>query len=526
MARKKSKGQLNISFPKFKDERIYKLFGLFSIFIALYLFISFTSYLFTWHIDQSNVLEHSVSFLYEGEIGAANWLGRLGAIVSNMFFYWGFGLPSFIFVFVFGKLGINTIRERPFNENVSMIWNGFILLLFLSIFFHFIFQSSSFPYGGAFGKATTTWLLKFIGTIGLVALLMFTGFTAFIWTNNPNFNELTFEKLLSNTRFFFDDLFSGNFLGKKKKRRSRVASKRETSNSGALLPRNSGALITKSSHFSADLELSASEAGSAAPVVADESSEVKKGQLAFDLAKKKREKPQTLRSGEAEMEISAPTPFVPEEDEPKSEPATTLTSDYAETTLEIQTDNKLHTEPYDPTLDLSHYEHPVTSLLEDYNADNFEIDRQELEQNKDQIIETLLNYKIEIVKIKATIGPTVTLYEIVPAPGVRISKIKNLEDDIALSLSAMGIRIIAPIPGKGTIGIEVANKKTQIVSLKELLQSDKYKRAKMDLPIALGKTIQNEVFVADLAKMPHLLIAGATGQGKSVGINVILMSLL
>jgi S-DNA-T family DNA segregation ATPase FtsK/SpoIIIE len=203
-----------------------------------------------------------------------------------------------------------------------------------------------------------------------------------------------------------------------------------------------------------------------------------------------------------------------------------LTSDYAETTLEIQTDNKLHTEPYDPTLDLSHYEHPVTSLLEDYNADNFEIDRQELEQNKDQIIETLLNYKIEIVKIKATIGPTVTLYEIVPAPGVRISKIKNLEDDIALSLSAMGIRIIAPIPGKGTIGIEVANKKTQIVSLKELLQSDKYKRAKMDLPIALGKTIQNEVFVADLAKMPHLLIAGATGQGKSVGINVILMSLL
>jgi S-DNA-T family DNA segregation ATPase FtsK/SpoIIIE len=512
MARKKSKGQLNISFPKFKDERIYKLFGLFSIFIALYLFISFTSYLFTWHIDQSNVLEHSVSFLYEGEIGAANWLGRLGAIVSNMFFYWGFGLPSFIFVFVFGKLGINTIRERPFNENVSMIWNGFILLLFLSIFFHFIFQSSSFPYGGAFGKATTTWLLKFIGTIGLVALLMFTGFTAFIWTNNPNFNELTFEKLLSNTRFFFDDLLSGNFLGKKKKRRSRVASKRETSNSGALLPRNSGALITKSSHFSADLELSASEAGSAAPVVADESSEVKKGQLAFDLAKKKREKPQTLRSGEAEMEISAPTPFVPEEDEPKSEPATTLTSDYAETTLEIQTDNKLHTEPYDPTLDLSHYEHPVTSLLEDYNADNFEIDRQELEQNKDQIIETLLNYKIEIVKIKATIGPTVTLYEIVPAPGVRISKIKNLEDDIALSLSAMGIRIIAPIPGKGTIGIEVANKKTQIVSLKELLQSDKYKRAKMDLPIALGKTIQNEVFVADLAKMPHLLIAGATGQ--------------
>ncbi|MFK7774067.1 MAG: DNA translocase FtsK 4TM domain-containing protein [Saprospiraceae bacterium] len=525
MARKKSKGQLNISFPKFKDERIYKLLGLFCIFIALYLFIAFTSYLFTWQTDQSLVLEHSWGFLYEGEIGAANWLGRLGAIVSNMFFYWGFGLPAFIFVFVFAKLGLNTIRERPFSENVSMFWNGFILLLFLSILAHFIFQSSSFPYGGAFGKATTTWLLKFIGTVGLIALLIFTGFTAFIWANNPNFNELTFEKVISDIRFFFEDLFSGNFLGKKKTRRPRVAPKRETSTSGGLLPRSSSASTDKSADVSTDFEISTGETGSAAP--ADETPAVKKGQLALELEKKKREKPQTLRSGEAEMEISAPTPFVPSEDEPTTnEPATTLTSDYAETTLEIQTDNKLHTEPYDPTLDLSHYEHPVTSLLEDYNADNFEIDRQELEQNKDQIIETLLNYKIEIVKIKATIGPTVTLYEIVPAPGVRISKIKNLEDDIALSLSAMGIRIIAPIPGKGTIGIEVANKKTQIVSLKELLQSDKYKRAKMDLPIALGKTIQNEVFVADLAKMPHLLIAGATGQGKSVGINVILMSLL
>ena len=168
----------------------------------------------------------------------------------------------------------------------------------------------------------------------------------------------------------------------------------------------------------------------------------------------------------------------------------------------------------------------IRDRLYDYADQKVEIDRAELEANKDQIIETLLNYKIEIIKIKATIGPTVTLYEIVPAPGVRISKIKNLEDDIALSLAALGIRIIAPIPGKGTIGIEVPNKAKQVVSLKETLISDKFKRAKMDLPIAFGKTISNEVFVADLAKMPHLLIAGATGQGKSVGINVILISLL
>ena len=194
--------------------------------------------------------------------------------------------------------------------------------------------------------------------------------------------------------------------------------------------------------------------------------------------------------------------------------------------MPIVAQNQNHGEPYDPTLELSHYEHPVLALLNDYNEQKVEIDRAELEQNKDQIIETLLNYKIEITKIKATIGPTVTLYEIVPAPGVRISRIKNLEDDIALNLAALGIRIIAPIPGKGTIGIEVPNKNKQIVSLKEVLMSDKFKRAKMDLPIGLGKTISNEVFVADLAKMPHLLIAGATGQGKSVGINVVLMSLL
>ncbi|MCL4131637.1 UNVERIFIED_CONTAM: hypothetical protein GTU68_038472 [Idotea baltica] len=169
---------------------------------------------------------------------------------------------------------------------------------------------------------------------------------------------------------------------------------------------------------------------------------------------------------------------------------------------------------------------PQYDYLEDYADSKIEVDRAELEANKDQIIETLSNYKIQITKIRATVGPTVTLYEIVPAPGVRISKIKNLEDDIALSLSALGIRIIAPIPGKGTIGIEVPNRNKQTVSLKEIITSDKFQHAKMDLPIALGKTISNEVFVADLAKMPHLLVAGATGQGKSVGINSILISLL
>ena len=181
---------------------------------------------------------------------------------------------------------------------------------------------------------------------------------------------------------------------------------------------------------------------------------------------------------------------------------------------------------YDPKLDLSNYKIPEVNLLNDYGSGKIEIDKSELEANKNRIVETLANYKIGISSISATIGPTITLYEIVPEAGVRISKIKNLEDDIALSLSALGIRIIAPIPGKGTIGIEVPNQKPATVSMKAVISSDKFQNSEMELPVAFGKTISNETFVADLAKMPHLLMAGATGQGKSVGLNAILASLL
>jgi S-DNA-T family DNA segregation ATPase FtsK/SpoIIIE len=181
---------------------------------------------------------------------------------------------------------------------------------------------------------------------------------------------------------------------------------------------------------------------------------------------------------------------------------------------------------YDPTLDLSSYKYPHLELLENYGSNKISVNAEELEANKNKIVETLNHYNIEIDKIKATIGPTVTLYEIIPAPGVRISKIKNLEDDIALSLAALGIRIIAPMPGKGTIGIEVPNMHPEMVSMRSILATEKFQQTTMDLPIALGKTISNEVYIGDLSKMPHLLVAGATGQGKSVGINSILVSLL
>ena len=242
--------------------------------------------------------------------------------------------------------------------------------------------------------------------------------------------------------------------------------------------------------------------------------------LFSDVPKQELVRAETIKPGiddDLEIIVNVPPPPTTPEDAMAYKPPT----------VAIQEDNPDLSEPYDPTLELSHYEYPHLQLLVEHdNTGMVEFDREELEANKNMILQTLMYFKIEIEKIKATIGPTVTLYEIIPAKGIRISKIKNLEDDIALNLSALGIRIIAPIPGKGTIGIEVPNKKRQTVGIREVLMDERFKRAKMELPIALGKTIQNEVFVADLAKMPHLLVAGATGQGKSVGINVVLMSLL
>ena len=194
--------------------------------------------------------------------------------------------------------------------------------------------------------------------------------------------------------------------------------------------------------------------------------------------------------------------------------------------VEFRPKNSKSLEDYDPTLDLPHYKMPTIDLLEKHDSENSTVTNEELVSNKNKIVETLAHYKIQIDKIKATIGPTVTLYEIVPAPGVRISKIKSLEDDIALSLAALGIRIIAPMPGKGTIGIEVPNQNPEIVSMRSVLSSRKFQDNNFELPVAMGKTISNETYVFDLAKMPHLLLAGATGQGKSVGLNCIITSLL
>jgi S-DNA-T family DNA segregation ATPase FtsK/SpoIIIE len=521
----KKKNVKPTSLPKFnwKDERIPKVVGVISVLTAIYLAIAFMSYIYTWKQDQDKVLQFSWSLLTQSELVASNWLGRLGAIISNAFFYWGFGLPSMIFVVLLTRLGFDLIRQRPLGPFWLLTRNSLIIMSFFSLLLEFVFRKSEFTWGGAFGESTCFWLTNFLGQVGLFFLLLFTIGTWFFWKYNPNLSMLTIEnpfRLVEMPTWDFfkpydddaDDITS-NISTKKEKQTETAVFGQKPSESEWDLPIKTGN-VTENKNI--------------------QSSSRNFQELEFDLLDRV-VKSQPVTSAKADLDLDIQFPPSAEDDDSPMFETIPLPSQSGigqipvspETEIEaVKMDDLTEVEPYDPTADLSRYKYPTIDLLLEYSDQKVEIDRDELEANKDQIISTLLNYKIEITKIRATIGPTVTLYEIIPAPGVKISKIKNLEDDIALSLSALGIRIIAPIPGKGTIGIEVPNKNKQIVSLKEVLMSEKFTQSKMALPIALGKTISNEVFVADLAKMPHLLVAGATGQGKSVGINTILMSIL
>ncbi len=503
---KSKRGQISLNFD---DERLSKLFGMFLLFLSFYFLIAFTSYFFTWQNDHDIVFRFSWE-IFLGDVEVDNWLGRLGAYLADSIIYWGFGIASFGFVYLLYQYGLALIRRVPLGHIGATLQRTVIWMVIVSVVSSFFLQAFEFPVGGVFGQAVSEWIQKFLGIPGTMALLVFALVATFVWNNNPDLSEFTWRQLWYETQRAWRDLLSGEY-GRRRRAARPSASKakfdEETANPPLMAPLEDG--------FSAKPE----PAEDLVPTTA--------GQMSFDLTKKSalfaeekpaRSKGDALEDTELEINLPAAQP-----------PAPVLPSDamsYKPPVEAIQEDTPNLTEPYDPTLELSHYEYPHLQLLHEYDNSQLEIDREELEQNKNQILHTLMNFKIDIEKIKATIGPTVTLYEIVPARGIRISKIKNLEDDIALSLSALGIRIIAPIPGKGTIGIEVPNKKRQTVGMRDVLMDDRFKRAKMELPIALGKNIQNEVFVADLTKMPHLLIAGATGQGKSVGINVILNSLL
>jgi S-DNA-T family DNA segregation ATPase FtsK/SpoIIIE len=486
----------------FTDGRFPKILGLFFILCSAFMGIAFASYLSTWKVDQSNVFQFSWRLLFAGkEVEVANRLGRLGAIISHQFFYNGPGIASFAFVIILFTLGFNLLTRKNVFPVVRIMQFSLFGIVWIASALSFLLAKNAFPFGGAMGDAINFWTNGFVGTMGTALNLVITLLIFLTVIYNLNFNvkvpsvsSLSFKKKDENEEtqngFSFDNSLKNE--------------------AEAILDD-----VKESQQITEITEPEIIPAFTKEPLFKPNS-----GDVEFELNTIEPEEKVVKKAETVIPELEIDEPIIAEEPvalnivEPIAEPVGETRS-----TIGI-------TEKYDPTLDLSHYKFPTLDLLQDYGMESTSVTKEELEQNKNQIVTTLRNYGIEIDKIKATIGPTVTLYEIVPAAGVRISKIKNLEDDIALSLSALGIRIIAPIPGKGTIGIEVPNIKKELVSMRSLLSSEKFQNAQMDLPIALGKNIANENIIVDLAKMPHVLVAGATGQGKSVGLNAILVSLL
>ena len=512
-----------------KDQRFPKLIGITLVLLGVFVLVAGVSYVFTWKEDQDKILNNPFSALGEGDLILANWLGRLGAVVGNALIYWGFGISSLALPVLVIGFGLRKFLGAGLQTWYIRAGKSILAMVYLSMLLAFVFSWTQFPWGGAFGESTTEWLSNFMGFFGVLLSLLFVLAATFIIQFNPTIQWsgkgefLPFPKMkMPEWKLSLAELGLDIF---KKKNKEAIpvdgSTESEEEESDETENEEDKDEVLQPGFLNRFLKSN----DKVKPVVTEEEDTDDLDALELDLEDFEVEEIES-GSDEPELEISGLDPTTEIADTFADSHIPPTFSGVQDKVFLMDQEHSEHSEPYDPTLELSSFEPPTLELLQEYSDGNIQIDRAEVEANKDQIIETLLNYKIEITKIRATIGPTVTLYEIIPKPGIRISKIKNLEDDIALSLSALGIRIIAPIPGKGTIGIEVPNKKKQIVSLKEVLASDKFITGKMDLPIALGKTISNEVFVADLAKMPHLLIAGATGQGKSVGINTVLMSLL
>ena len=486
----KKSQEKEIKSPSAKIKKIKTILGALLVLAAVFFFIAFTSYIFTWKIDQDAILNTSFfDYIFNSAIPAPeNWLGKFGAWMSHVFIFSGFGIVSFgicLILFILGIKLLFSIDLLPFNRTATitasfMIWGSFSLGYF-SKYINFL--------GGTFGFYLNQWLITTIGSIGTISLILVALYLIITILFNPNyallFSFLSFKK--------DKELESNNKDNDQYEEDSHYSDMHviNTIKDDEIEKEN----ISETIHFDEEEEVEEEEEESDSELIdltEDDDFEV-------EVAKE-----------EALVEIPVTSETAPKEDEEGSL-AEKLVAEFG---------------VYDPTKDLDGYLLPPIDLLKEYPANGSSVSKEELEGNKNRIVETLSNYKIDIAKIKATVGPTVTLYEIVPAPGVRISKIKNLEDDIALSLSALGIRIIAPIPGKGTIGIEVPNLNPEMVSMRSLIASEKFQNFDAELPIVLGKTITNETYVFDLTRMPHLLVAGSTGQGKSVGLNAILISLL
>jgi len=477
------KAGTRLSFSSLKDKRITLSFGVVLMMVAAFLLLAFLGYLFTGQSDQSVVTGNPDNPMRVNAAEARNWLGYTGATVSHYLIFRWFGLAAFLFPPMLFFLGF----RLAFKKSLISLWRYGIFTLFFLFWLGLLM-------GYAVHIADNYNYLGFLsGGFGYELALLsddFLGWGTFI---------LILGSLLIFVIFFFN-IEHLNWLS--------FSSKQEAAESPA----------DERANYSSNNSLN--------PIIeedeVDDEEELPEDDSLWRIKPDVANKPAVSMTPafnieESELFADEESPVAKVEDKKFSieKPAE------EKTVTEVE-----NLDPYDSTLDLPHYQYPTLDLLNEYDQQRVTVSRQELEENKNKIVETLVNFKIGIQEIKATIGPTVTLYEIIPDPGVKISKIKNLEDDIALSLAALGIRIIAPIPGKGTIGIEVPNKNRELVLARSVLGTEKFMKSDKDLPVVLGKTISNEVFVIDLAKMPHLLMAGATGQGKSVGLNMILASLV
>ena len=497
---KKIKSESDLSEKRsWKLSKEYKIvIGSLLVLFSIALLIAFVSFYIHGQTDQS-----AVDQLGNRNTEVSNWLGKIGAYVADLIVYQGFGVASFLFVRLFFLTGLYLFLGMPLSKlRATWFWDLFAMIV-VAIIFGF-FATSAPELGGIIGYEMNLLSQDYIGKTGTLLVLIF-GLVIY----------LIFKIKVSPESIH-------NFIENSKK--------------------------DIESKITATVEKSAESVATIDPLPLPTSEEENDDELEnihlksttsqFEINKEAL-KPTISSSSEINLD-TLPKPIVsqslPMPPPVSKEPTIITTSDEAfviekaeeEDIVEENLASRLVADfgLFDPTLELSNYKFPTIDLLKEYSSGGITINQEELEENKNKIVDTLRNYKIEIAQIKATVGPSVTLYEIVPEAGIRISKIKSLEDDIALSLSALGIRIIAPIPGKGTIGIEVPNKNPTMVSMKSAIGSAKFQEAEMELPIALGKTISNETFVVDLAKMPHLLMAGATGQGKSVGLNAVLTSLL
>jgi S-DNA-T family DNA segregation ATPase FtsK/SpoIIIE len=452
------------------------------VLVAVALFFAFVSYYLNWSEDQS-----AVNAIGNRNITVQNWLGKIGATVAHFFLFEGFGIASFIFVRLLFLSGVYLIIGLPIKKlKNTWFWDLFAMAN-ISLLFGF-FASYIPELGGVIGYEMNLFFKDFMGNTGTLLVLLFSVIIFFVLRIKIDTDKIeAFFKRKEKPILEPENTFDQQIFTPLEVDRTEIEEEPKSTQPVSQFEINKESLkptINNPSEINLEVKPKTVEPEAKLAIL-----------------------PEIIKTNDEAFVIEK----APEEETIEENLAAKLVADFG---------------LFDPTLELSNYKFPTLDLLKEYGSVGITINQEELEENKNRIVDTLKNYKIEIAQIKATVGPSVTLYEIVPEAGIRISKIKSLEDDIALSLSALGIRIIAPIPGKGTIGIEVPNKNPTMVPMKSVIGSSRFQEAEMELPIALGKTISNETFVVDLAKMPHLLMAGATGQGKSVGLNAVLTSLL